>query len=276
MIARLAQIRLPAIRLRIVDAVVVAGLAVLGLRLAGFLAAPPSPPASAVVAGSEQLPSFFWAIANARSNYTPPDVTMTGAVPDRKSPEGRKPEAAEPVPEDARTKRAAAEPMPQGLSPAERAILERLGERREEIQQKGREIEMRERLLENAERRLESRLNELKGAEEKAGEAAGKRGDTEAAAIRNLVTMYETMKPKEAARVFDRLPHDVLVPVVAQMNPRKMAEVLAVMSPEAAEKLTVALATRARTLTPQPPQPAATALPSTELPAIDPPAKPGR
>ena len=38
----------------------------------------------------------------------------------------------------------------------------------------------------------------------------------------------------------------MLVPVVLQMNARKMSEVLAAMSPEAAQKLTVALAARAR------------------------------
>ena len=60
--------------------------------------------------------------------------------------------------------------------------------------------------------------------------------------------MYEAMKPKDAARVFDRLGLDVLVPVVQQMNPRKMSEVLAAMSPDRAEKLTVALATATRSL----------------------------
>ena len=190
---------------------------------------------------------------------------MTGAVPE-KTPEEKKPVAAK---EGQAAKPAAAEPPAQALSPAERAILERLGERREEIQQKGRELEMRERLLENAERRIESRLNELKSEEEKAKEASGKKGDSEAAAIRNLVTMYETMKPKDAARVFDRLPHDVLVPVVTQMNPRKMAEVLAAMSPDAAEKLTVALATRARTPAAERPPAATAVLPPTELPAIE-------
>ena len=39
---------------------------------------------------------------------------------------------------------------------------------------------------------------------------------------------------------------DVLVPVVQQMNPRKMSEVLAAMAPDRAEKLTVALATSGR------------------------------
>jgi flagellar motility protein MotE (MotC chaperone) len=128
---------------------------------------------------------------------------------------------------------------------------------------------MRERLLENAERKLEARINDLKSLEEKSEAAAAKRGDTEASALRNLVTMYETMKPKEAARVFDRLPHDVLVPVVLQMNPRKMAEVLAVMTPEAAERLTIALANRARGKAEATSARSGTGLPPNELPAID-------
>ncbi len=80
--------------------------------------------------------------------------------------------------------------------------------------------------------------------------------------------MYETMKPKEAARVFDKLDLAVLVPVVNAMNPRKMAEVLAAMSPEAASKLTVELATRGQRQQAQA-QPRQ-ALPAGELPAIDP------
>jgi flagellar motility protein MotE (MotC chaperone) len=57
--------------------------------------------------------------------------------------------------------------------------------------------------------------------------------------------MYETMKPKDAARIFDRLDLKILVEVSTQMNPRKMSEVLAQMTPEAAERLTVELANRA-------------------------------
>jgi flagellar motility protein MotE (MotC chaperone) len=87
--------------------------------------------------------------------------------------------------------------------------------------------------------------------------------------------MYEAMKPKDAAKVFDRLAHEVLVPVVLQMKPAKMAEVLAVMSTEAAEKLTVALATRAKSLSAEARAPAAAAgLPPTELPSIDTPIAP--
>jgi len=131
------------------------------------------------------------------------------------------------------------------LSPSEKAILERLGERREELEGRMRELEMRERLLDSAEKKLDGRVGDLKTLEEKVSPAAKASAD-EAKAIKNLVIMYEAMKPKDAARVFDRLGLEVLVPVVQQMNPRKMSEVLAAMSPERAEKLTVALATSGR------------------------------
>ena len=56
--------------------------------------------------------------------------------------------------------------------------------------------------------------------------------------------MYESMKPKEAAKVFDRLNMRVLVEVVNAMNPRRMSDILAQMTPEVAERLTLEIATR--------------------------------
>ena len=54
------------------------------------------------------------------------------------------------------------------------------------------------------------------------------------------------MKPKDAARIFDRLDMKILVEVSTHISPRNMSEILAQMSPEAAERLTVELANRAR------------------------------
>jgi flagellar motility protein MotE (MotC chaperone) len=57
--------------------------------------------------------------------------------------------------------------------------------------------------------------------------------------------MYEAMKPKDAARVFDRLELPVLYEIASQINPRKMSDILGQMKPEVAERLTVELARRA-------------------------------
>ena len=124
-------------------------------------------------------------------------------------------------------------------------------------------------MLGEAERKLETGLGDLKQAEDKVDTSGKAKAEAEKAGLKNLVTMYETMKPKEAARVFDRLGQDVLVSLVLAMNPRKMAEVLAVMQPDAAEKLTVALANRARGVA-GPQAAAGGSLGPNELPAIEP------
>ena len=59
--------------------------------------------------------------------------------------------------------------------------------------------------------------------------------------------MYENMKAKDAAKIFDRLDTHVLLDVSSQINPRRMSDILAQMAPEAAEKLTVELANRSNT-----------------------------
>jgi flagellar motility protein MotE (MotC chaperone) len=56
--------------------------------------------------------------------------------------------------------------------------------------------------------------------------------------------MYEGMNPKKAAQIFDKLDQTVLVDVASVMNPRKLAPVLAAMTPESAQRLTVELAKR--------------------------------
>ena len=73
--------------------------------------------------------------------------------------------------------------------------------------------------------------------------------------------MYENMKAKDAARIFDRLDLKILVDVSLQMNPRKMSEILAQMAPESDERLTVELANHASS---QPKSPGLDQLPKIE------------
>ena len=130
------------------------------------------------------------------------------------------------------------------VSPGERAVLERLHDRSKELDVRSREIEMRENLLKAAEKRVEAKVTELKNIESRVNSAIDSRDKAERARFKSLVSMYENMKSKDAARIFDRLDLKILVEVSTQMNPRKMSEILAQMSPDAAERLTVELANR--------------------------------
>jgi flagellar motility protein MotE (MotC chaperone) len=130
-------------------------------------------------------------------------------------------------------------------SPGERAVLERLQDRREALDSRTRDLEMRESLLKAAEKRVEAKVGELKDVETRVNTAMGTRDKTEEQRFKTIVAMYENMKAKDAARIFDRLDMKILVDVVTQINPRKMSEILAAMSSDGAERLTVELANRA-------------------------------
>lgn len=127
-----------------------------------------------------------------------------------------------------------------GGSPAERALYEKLGERRQDLDKRTQALELRENLLKDAEARLQIRLDELKDIEDRIN---GKGGEQKAK-LRSIVIMYEGMNPKQAGRIFDKLDQGVLVDVASVMNPRKLAAVLAVMNPDNAQRLTVELAKR--------------------------------
>lgn len=240
------------LRLRLIDAVTLAAGGLLVLKLAAMSVEAPQ---------AGDLPSFARVLAQARTGYEPADPATTGSV-GHGEPEKEEAKKPEPPPQ--------AQPvMPEPVSATERALLEKLGARRDALKLKSDELELRERMLGEAERKLETGLGDLKQGEDKADGGGRGKADAEKVGLKNIVTMYETMKPKDAARVFDRLGHDVLVPIVLAMNPRKMAEVLAVMQPETAEKLTIALANRARGVT-APQASAGPGLGPNELPAIDP------
>src|SRR5882672_5489197 len=174
--------------------------------------------------------------------FDPADIT--GSTHDKPKEEAPKPVAA--APEVAKPDGVVVYPeQTQPVSPSERAILERLQSRRQELDARAREIDIRESLLKAAEKRIESRVEELKAVESRITTATGQKNDADAARFKGIITMYEGMKPKDAAKVFDRLEMSVLFEIASQIAPRKMSDILGLMAPEAAERLTVELARRA-------------------------------
>src|SRR5882757_10145840 len=133
----------------------------------------------------------------------------------------------------------------QTVSPSERAILERLQSRRQELEARAREIDIRESLLKAAEQRIESRVEELKAVESRISAVTEQKNEADAARFKGIITMYEGMKPKDAAKVFDRLEMSTLFEIASQIAPRKMSDILGLMAPEAAERLTIEMARRA-------------------------------
>src|SRR3954468_24158486 len=144
----------------------------------------------------------------AQDNFAFPNTgDITGSVKKEEKKEEPKPAAEAPKPDGVVV---FPDQNPQSVSPSERAILERLQARRQELEQRAREIEIRESLLKSAEKRIEGRVEEAKATEAKISTATGQKAEQDAARFKGIITMYEGMKPKDAAKVFDRLEMSVL------------------------------------------------------------------
>lgn len=175
------------------------------------------------------------------------DTTIPGieSPADAQLVTGSTPAAAPPArPPAAPTPQPAAAPQPPTVSASERAILERLQERRMELDTRQRELDMRESLLRATERRLEQRATELRELETRIAGLEQRRDEAEQARFRGVVSMYETMRPKDAARIFDTLDMGVLIEVARAMRPPKLADIIAQMQPDPAKRLTTELARR--------------------------------
>lgn len=131
-----------------------------------------------------------------------------------------------------------------GVSRAEMTLLEDLRRRREELDERERQAALREQLLASTEQRIDSKIADLRKIEEHVEKLVAQHEQQQDARIANIVKVYETMKPKDAAPVFQRLALDIQTEVATRMKEAKMAALMAEMTPESAEILTTHLATR--------------------------------
>jgi flagellar motility protein MotE (MotC chaperone) len=128
------------------------------------------------------------------------------------------------------------------LADTEQILLQRLASRRAQLDALDEELSLRAAVVAAAESRLELRFEELKALEAQVAILVAEKKEQDSQEFLALIAMYETMKPTQAATIFNRLGLGILYRVASAMNPRKMAPVLAKMSPDRAEALTIRMA----------------------------------
>lgn len=121
-------------------------------------------------------------------------------------------------------------------------IFSELSARRETLDQRERQLAQREALLKAAEHQFDSKLTELEALRAEINALLNQQSEEEKSRLQSLVKIYEGMKAKDAARIFNTLEVPVLLAVVGQMSERKSAPILAAMEPERARHLTILLA----------------------------------
>jgi flagellar motility protein MotE (MotC chaperone) len=92
-----------------------------------------------------------------------------------------------------------------------------------------------------AESRIDKKVEELKILQETITSLLKTFDAQQDAKLLSLVKIYENMKPKDAAKIFEDLEMNTLLDVAERMKERKLAPVMAKMDPQKAREMTVEL-----------------------------------
>ena len=161
-----------------------------------------------------------------------------GSGDDKEGAEGKK---EEDKAASKKEKKDDAENDPTLFTQSEIDLLQDLAERREKIEKTEQQIALKQGLLKAAETRIEKRVSELKQLELTINGLIKDHDDQQEKKMNSLVKIYEAMKPKDAARIFEQLDIDTILLVAERMKERRLAPVMAQMNPEKAKDITIKL-----------------------------------
>lgn len=144
----------------------------------------------------------------------------------------------------------AAGPMPPGGSTMENGLaVDVLQSMAEELRRRGRDLDARERaigaraeLMVTTERQLSAQIGKLEVLKAELEASLDQVNKDEEARLVQLVKVYEAMKAKKAAVVFDGMELPLLLRIVRRMRDAKVAAIVEEMAPETAHRLTTELA----------------------------------
>lgn len=131
-----------------------------------------------------------------------------------------------------------------GMSPNELNILQSLGTRRAELDQREQQLNSRTQLVEAADSKLDARIQQLSALKTQIQGLLDQATKVQDDDTNRLVAVYSAMKPKDAAAVMSTMSDDVRLPIASKMKDRGLAAILGAMTPDAARDLTEKLAKR--------------------------------
>jgi len=131
-----------------------------------------------------------------------------------------------------------------GLSPGELQVLQNLGARRGQLDQREADLSTQLALLAAAEAKLDAKTKVLAGLKADVQALLAQADGREASEVDRLVKVYEGMKPKDAAARMAVLEDGVRLPIAAKMKERALAAIIGQMPVNDAKKLTESLSHR--------------------------------
>ena len=131
-----------------------------------------------------------------------------------------------------------------GLSPAELQILQSLGNRRGQLDQREQDLDVQLALLAAAEAKLDAKVKTLTGLKADMQSLLSQADGREQAEVDRLVKVFEGMRAKDAAPRMVMLDDAVRLPIAGKMKERSLSAIIAAMPPAEAKRLTEALSRR--------------------------------
>ena len=131
---------------------------------------------------------------------------------------------------------------PFNLSEGEVKLLFTLDKKRKELEMREQDILESKKQLQVIEKRVEQKIEELKNIKGAIQKIVQQEDEQVSKNTQRLVAIYQGMKPKSAAKVFDDLPMSVLKKVVQKMDQKKVSPIMAAMDIKKVKKLTTLLA----------------------------------
>ncbi len=179
------------------------------------------------------------AVAGAGAQQAEP---TPGTKPQEKPQEKSGDTAGKEVPEKkAPEKQANVADDPALLTQSEISVLQQLADRRSALEAREQGIGQRVALMKAAERRIDKKIEDLQALRVAVEGLIKTHDGQQVKKLQSLVKIYEAMKPKDAARIFEELDLDTLLLVAERMKERKLAPIMAKMNPQKAKTMTVEL-----------------------------------
>lgn len=136
---------------------------------------------------------------------------------------------------------APAAPVAPSFSDSEIQLLQELAERREALDIRAQEIDKRAVQLKVAEDEIDKKLSQLKEYEQRLNKLINQYSSQEKENVVSLVKLYSSMKPKDAARIFNTMNLDISVAILKGMKPSASSAILSQMDSEKAQAITAVL-----------------------------------
>ena len=133
-------------------------------------------------------------------------------------------------------------PPPPSLNPETLRMMEMIERKNRELRQREENLALREKNLKTLEAKVREDLKKIEEALARSEELVGIKRDLIEKNVNNLVKVYSTMKPDQAATLLEALDEGVAIQILSRMKSKTAGAVLGRMKTEVAKRISEKIA----------------------------------